>query len=87
MALFRGPVKRHRRKLTLRHAVLPIRAAQLVLQGFDSVQPVLDVIAVHDDARRIPLIENPESLLQGKHVAPRIGCYPPRRTAYSHGGD
>src|SRR5512144_1246787 len=48
-------VVRHRRELALRDAVFPFGAAELVLEELVSVEPVLDVISIHYNARGIPL--------------------------------
>src|SRR3989449_8191754 len=34
---------------------LPVRTAELVLNDFDTVEPVLDVVPVHDEADLVPL--------------------------------
>src|SRR5436190_7797744 len=41
-------------ELAARDFRIPIRAPQLVLQQLEAVQPVLDVVAVDDEPRRIP---------------------------------
>src|SRR5712691_13227238 len=43
-----------RLELAARDFGIPIRAAQLVLEQLEAVQPVLDVVAVDDEPRRVP---------------------------------
>src|ERR1700756_25481 len=50
------PVVRVLGELAARHAFLPVIAAEVVLDDPDAVQPVLDVIAAHDEPRLVPVI-------------------------------
>src|SRR5438034_5813192 len=48
-------VVRVRRELARLDAPLPVRTAVLVLNDFDTVEPVLDVVPVHDATDLVPL--------------------------------
>src|SRR5882724_7510215 len=48
------PEARMRLELAARHLRVPIAAAELVLEQLEAVEPMLDVIAVHDEAGRVP---------------------------------
>src|SRR5579859_5878474 len=52
----RKPVFRVPGELARGDALLPVLAPEVVLDDFDSVQPVLDVIAAHEEPRPVPLI-------------------------------
>src|SRR5262249_27031190 len=57
------PVVRPLLELARVDALLPVRAAELVLHDLDSVQPVLDVVAVDHDPRGIPLADRAGDVL------------------------
>src|SRR3954451_8684990 len=48
-------VKRTLGELTIRDALAPVRAADLVIDHLHAVEPVLDVVPPGDDAHRVPL--------------------------------
>src|SRR5690348_10628377 len=55
VALRQRAKRRPRSKLALGDACLPVVAPAFILDDFGAVEPLLDAIAVADDAKRAPL--------------------------------
>src|ERR1044071_5057458 len=49
------PEARMRRELARRDLGIPVGTAEFILEELHAVEPVLDVVAVHDEARGVPL--------------------------------
>src|SRR5262245_45893240 len=69
----REPEVREFPELARRDLRLPVRAAELVLDDFLPVEPVLDVRAVDDDAGRVPFAVRLDDARR-RGVQPEVGC-------------
>src|ERR1700733_2273738 len=67
------PVVGVRGELARGDARLPVRALELVLDDLAAIQPVLDMVALHEQARFVPMIERVHDT-GGRRIQREVGA-------------